>query len=115
LYFLNFFNEWWGCCLPPLLGVSPWCRCQDHMICGSMRCYFVAHISPLAMLFYSNPCCHVFDFSWNSLFLFWMEPLVQPWDWFFGFLKLLVIKHVWFEIRFGSISIITNLYLFILQ
>jgi hypothetical protein len=21
LYFLNFFNEWWGCCLPPLLRV----------------------------------------------------------------------------------------------
>jgi hypothetical protein len=21
LYFLNFFNEWWGFCLPPLLGV----------------------------------------------------------------------------------------------
>jgi hypothetical protein len=22
LYFLNFFNAWWGCCLPPLLRVS---------------------------------------------------------------------------------------------
>jgi hypothetical protein len=22
LYFLDFFNVWWGCCLPPLLGVS---------------------------------------------------------------------------------------------
>jgi hypothetical protein len=21
LYFLDFFNVWWGCCLPPLLGV----------------------------------------------------------------------------------------------
>jgi hypothetical protein len=23
LYFLDFFNVWWGCCLLPLLGVLP--------------------------------------------------------------------------------------------
>jgi hypothetical protein len=35
LYFLNFFNEWWGCCLPPLLGVSLYGE-VDHMAMEQM-------------------------------------------------------------------------------
>jgi len=37
LYFLNFFNEWWGCYLPPLLGFSYSKTTQGHWVKSANR------------------------------------------------------------------------------
>jgi hypothetical protein len=36
LYFLNFSNDWWGCCLPPHKGFTLWLAMG-----ATSKCHFI--------------------------------------------------------------------------